>query len=92
MTNNGISLSSDEIETLVVWVDVRLHLFVGPVPFMISVVLSLLYEAKSGMFSSVGYSTDNTSMMGAPCSKHSLFVSLPVRETWLFVFILMFLS
>ena len=66
MRNNRISLSSNEIEILVVWVDVRLHLSVYPAHFTISVAHSLLDMAKSGIFFSVGYFTDETSMMGAP--------------------------
>ena len=65
MRNSGISLSSDGIEILLVWVDVRLHLSVYPAHFMISVAHSLLDVAKGGKFSSVGYFTDNTSMTGA---------------------------
>ena len=50
MRNSCISRSSEEIEILVVWVDVRLHLSVYPAYFMISVAHSLLDVAKSGKF------------------------------------------
>ena len=50
MRNNRISLSSDKIELLVVWVDVRFHISVYPAHLMISVAHSLLDVAKSGKF------------------------------------------
>ena len=66
MTNSRISLSSDEINILLVWVvDVRLHLSVYPAHLMISMAHSLLDVAKNGKFSPVGYFTDNTSMTSA---------------------------
>ena len=70
MWNSRISLSSDEIEILVVvWADVRLDLSVYPAHFMILVAHSTLDVEKSGITSSVGYFTDNTSMAGAPFSQ-----------------------
>ena len=65
MRNSRISLSSDEINILLVWVDVRLHLSVYPAHLIISVAYSLLDVAKDGKFSSVGYFTDSTSLTSA---------------------------
>ena len=62
MRDSCISISSDAIEVLLVWIDVRLHFSVYPTHFIISVAHSLLDVAKNGKFSAVGYFTDNTFM------------------------------
>ena len=65
MRNSHISLSSNEIEILVVWVDIRLHLSVYPAHFMILVAHSLLDVTERQFFFFVGCFTDDTSMTGA---------------------------
>ena len=92
MRNSRISLSSDEIDIHIVWVDVRLQLSVYPAHLTIPLAHSLLDVAKNCKFSSVGYFIDNTSMTSALLPKSFLLMSLPARETWLFMFIFMFLS